>query len=61
MVEKWGDVIPLFNEERGQGGRLIENWNSQPVGFNGVNGEDEWVVLSHSRKDSTYSIQKNTN
>ena len=31
------------------------------VGFNGVNGEDEWVALSHSGKDSTYSIQKNIN
>ena len=58
MVEKWGDVIPLFDGERDQKGRLIENWNSQPVGFNGVNGEDEWVALSYFGKDSTYSIQK---
>ena len=49
-MEKWGDVIPLFDGERDQGGRLIENWNSYPVGFN---GEDEWVALSHYGKDST--------
>ena len=58
MVGKWVDVIPLFDGERDQKGRLIENWNSQPVGFNGVNGEDEWVALCHCGKDSTYSIQK---
>ena len=58
MVGKWGDVIPLFDGERDQKGRLIENWNSQPVGFNGVNGEDEWVALCHCGNDSTYSIQK---
>ena len=28
VVGKWGDVIPLFDGERDQGGRLIENWNS---------------------------------
>ena len=58
MVEKWGDVIPLFDGESDQGGRLIKNWNNQLVGFNGVNEEDKWVALSHFGKDSTYSIQK---
>ena len=50
--------MPLFDGERDQGGRLIENLNSQPIGFNGVNEEDKWVALSHYGKDSTYSIQK---
>ena len=54
---KWGDVIPLFDGERDQGGQLIENWNRQPVGFNGVNWEDEWVALSRYGNNSTYSIQ----
>ena len=58
VVEKWGDVIPLFDGERDQGGQLIKNWNSWPVGFNGVNEENKCVALSHYGKDSTYSIQK---
>ena len=44
-MEKWGDIIYLFDGKRDQGGRLLENWNSSLVGFNGVIGEGEWVVV----------------
>ena len=44
-MEKWGDVILSFDGERDQGGLLIVNTNSLPVGFNGVIGEGEWVAV----------------